>query len=195
MSCFCRIIDLEAFNILLDALPQRQYTDVLRRLGWLNTFSPLRPYRSYSLNLRHADERACLSLLLDIASHLGGDLVEDKQLGSDHRVSELYAKQGALPREGWAGLIFKRATAARRSSMMVVAGLDCMPAAALLLPDANNTPALAAATAHRSSTEDAPKVASAIAVFGGLVQQTLVGDQPMREEVTAGIARMDSSRV
>ena len=164
VSCFCRIIDLEAFNILLDALPQRQYTDVLRRLGWLNTFSPLRPYRSYSLNLRHADERACVSLLLDIASHLGGDLVEDKRLGSDHRVSELYAKQGALPRERWARVIFKRATAARRSSMMVAA-------------------------------EDEPKVASAVSVFGGLVQQTLVGDLPMREEVTAAISRMDSSRV
>ena len=164
ISCFRRIIDLEAFDTLLNALPHRQYMDVQRRLGRLNTFNPLRPYRTFAFNMRNEDERVCLGLVLRAATLLGGDLIEDKRLGSDHSVSQCYAKEGALPREGWTRVILKRATAARRSSMMAMVSDD---------------------PATKSSGT------SATSNMGALVQQTLVGNLPMRENITKSIARMD----
>jgi hypothetical protein len=70
--------------------------------GWLNIFSPLKPYGTYSINLELYDEWLFLKLVLDLSAATGHTLVEDTaaKSESDYGIADLYAKKANLPKVG-----------------------------------------------------------------------------------------------
>jgi len=67
-SAFSRIVDAQRIRpVLLRHLCKETVSSVLHRLGPLNLFNPLWAGGRYKLELRHADERSLLKLMMDIS--------------------------------------------------------------------------------------------------------------------------------
>ncbi|EQC36905.1 hypothetical protein SDRG_05733 [Saprolegnia diclina VS20] len=64
---FARIIDLENFATILDALSLPEQKEVARSLGWLNILNPKVPDRYYELDLAVRDERELAKIYVALA--------------------------------------------------------------------------------------------------------------------------------
>lgn len=64
---FSRVIDLDGFHRLVDALGEDDRRFLVRALGWLNVVNPLVPERRYELDLSVSDEREMTKILVALA--------------------------------------------------------------------------------------------------------------------------------
>lgn len=64
---FSRVIDLDAFYKIYDALSREDQRICLQSLGWLNLMNPMAPERFYALDLSVPDEREMAKLLVELA--------------------------------------------------------------------------------------------------------------------------------
>lgn len=64
---FSRVIDLDSFYKIFDALSREDQRICLRSLGWLNLVNPMAPERFYALDLSVPDEREMTKLLVALA--------------------------------------------------------------------------------------------------------------------------------
>ncbi|KDO32962.1 hypothetical protein SPRG_02654 [Saprolegnia parasitica CBS 223.65] len=89
---FARIIDLENFATILDALSLPEQKEVARSLGWLNIMNPKFPDRYYELDLAVRDERELAKIYVALAVTEPGE----------NWVNETFAWQrGEPPIPGW----------------------------------------------------------------------------------------------
>ncbi|KAA0162238.1 hypothetical protein FNF28_04792 [Cafeteria roenbergensis] len=75
VSLFPRVLDLAEFDRVLFALSGPERKRVVRRLGWLNLWNPMRPDGDYVLDLRVWEERMMATLLAQLAVVEPGETV------------------------------------------------------------------------------------------------------------------------
>ncbi|GMH46804.1 hypothetical protein TrLO_g5454 [Triparma laevis f. longispina] len=68
-----RIIDLYNFDVVLGALDHEEQAHIIFRLGWLNTWSPIKPDTHYELSHVRREERLISKALLHLAVEEPGD--------------------------------------------------------------------------------------------------------------------------
>ncbi|GMI09133.1 hypothetical protein TrVE_jg12628 [Triparma verrucosa] len=68
-----RIVDLYNFDVVLGALDLEEQAHIIFRLGWLNTWSPLKPDTHYELSHIRREERLISKALLHLAVEEPGD--------------------------------------------------------------------------------------------------------------------------
>ncbi|KAL3671956.1 hypothetical protein V7S43_002623 [Phytophthora oleae] len=64
---FSRLIDVQSFYLIYDAMSRGEQQVCARMLGWLNIMNPMAPERFYALNLSVYDERELTKVLVDLA--------------------------------------------------------------------------------------------------------------------------------
>eukprot|EP00644_Phytophthora_capsici_P010059 jgi/Phyca11/120448/e_gw1.41.439.1 len=64
---FSRLIDVQNFYLIYDAMSRGEQQVCASMLGWLNIMNPMAPERFYALNLSIYDEREVTKVLVDLA--------------------------------------------------------------------------------------------------------------------------------
>eukprot|EP00752_Nemacystus_decipiens_P004848 g4411.t1 len=72
-TLFGRLVDLENLDLILDEFTQAECEEFLWRLGPLNCYNPMKPDRSYDLDLAHRDDREICKVLARLAADEPGE--------------------------------------------------------------------------------------------------------------------------
>ena len=72
ITLHARTVDLYNFDNVLRMLPYQERAQVIHRLGWLNTWSPLKPEGPIMLNLSQAEERTVAKMLVHLKAARDG---------------------------------------------------------------------------------------------------------------------------
>jgi hypothetical protein len=98
ISCFSKTIDLENWDTVMNTVSDTHAAEVRTRLGPLNIWNPLKPYKSYDIDLSNRDENVQLEQIMKLAEATAEPLKEDFGR-SQVPLMQLYAKLYALPQE------------------------------------------------------------------------------------------------
>ena len=72
-AVFCRIVDLESFHVVLDALVEDERDELYHRLGILNVSDPMYPDRLFKLDLRRWEHREWCKVLIQLTINEPGE--------------------------------------------------------------------------------------------------------------------------
>jgi hypothetical protein len=72
-ALYSRIVDLESFHLVLDALVEDERDELYHRLGFLNVCDPMHPDRLYKLDLRRWEHREWCKVLIQLTINEPGE--------------------------------------------------------------------------------------------------------------------------